>query len=193
MGKSVLPTVNLVRRSRSGQRGFTLSEMLLIIVIMGIIAAMGVSRLDWVHYRLNSEVRNSVSLLAYAQRLAVSLQHNVQVIVDPAVNALVVFEDANDDGVYSVSERRRQYPFDQGVVIARNGAADLPSPSVTVEYPTYTFYRDGSADNAGVIFLTTSKAALSGNLHDSRAIEIIRATGRAFWWNNSSGSWTRGQ
>lgn len=173
------------------EAGFSMFEMLTIVVIIGILAALAVPRLDWTAYRVNSETRNMVMQLAYAQRLAVSLQHNVLVTVDGTNRRLIVDEDKNDDGTYQSSERRRVVQLDDGVTFARNSVPDLPAPAPTNVLTVITYRRDGSASATGVLFMNSQRGANLGNNKHARALEVIRATGRAMWYSYSSGAWRR--
>jgi len=174
------------------RRGYSLGELLWVIVILSIIAGLALPRLDWVKLRVNSEQRNIAMQLTYAQRLAVSLQNNVQLTIDHANRRLLVDEDANNDGVFQSGERRRVIQLDDGINFERNGVADLPSPAPTNEITTIVYRRDGSADQAGVIFMNTTRGVNSGLNNDARAMEIIRATGRAITYKYLGGTWVKG-
>ena len=179
-------------RIRQAQRGFTLIEMLILVVMLSILASLALPRLDYNRYRVNADARNVMMTLAYAQRLAVSLQHNVQVTFDPVNRQVRTLEDANDDGNFTADERVRGFQLTEGVILDRNGAPNLPAPSPSNEVTQITFWRDGSANTAGVVYLNTTKGVAKGNNEDSRALEIIRSTGRASWWTYTGGSWRRG-
>lgn len=172
--------------------GYTLGELLWVIVILSIIAGLAIPRLDWMKYRVNSEQRNISMQLNYAQRLAVSLQHNVQVTLDRTNRRLVVDEDQDNDGTFSAGERRRVVILDDGVNFERNGVGDLPAPAPTNELTTIIYRRDGSADQSGVIFMNTNRGVTSGNNKDARALEVIRATGRADSYRYQGGTWVKG-
>jgi len=175
------------------RRGYSLGELLWVIVILGLITAMAVPRLDWMKYRLDSEHRNLSLQLAYAQRLAVTLQHNVQVTVDNTARRLIVDEDANNDGTFSSNERRRVVQLDDGINFSRAGAPALPAPSPNNELARIIYRRDGSADQSGVIFVNTNRGVAAGNHKDVRALVIIRATGRAVTARYRDGAWIMGQ
>jgi hypothetical protein len=121
----------------------------------------------------------------------VSLQHNVLVTVDVTNRHLVVDEDRNDDGTYQSSERRRVIQLDDGVIFGRNGVPDLPAPAPTNTLTTITYRRDGSASTSGVIFMNSRRGVNLGNNKHARALEVIRATGRAMWYSYVSGTWRR--
>ena len=174
------------------RRGYSIGELLWVIVILSILAAMAIPRLDWMKFRLGAESRNIALQMTYAQRLAVSLQHNVQVTVDHAAKRLVVDEDKNNDGVYGSNERRRVIQLEDGVNFERNGVAALPIPASPTELTRIIFRRDGTADQAGVIFLNTGRGIALGTNKDSRAIEITRAAGRGTTYSFISGTWVKG-
>lgn len=176
------------------RRGFSMGEMLVVVAILGIIAALAVPRLDWTRYRINSEVRNVSMQLGYSQRLAVSLQHNVLVTVDGVNRRLSVDEDKDNDDIFEpgAGERRRVVQLDLGLNFARNSAPDLPAPSPANELTSIIYRRDGSASTAGVIFMNTDRGVAAGNNQDARVLEITRASGRATWYSYTSGTWKRG-
>jgi len=179
-------------RRRSLPRGLTLTELLILIVMISIVAAVALPRLDYMRYRVNTDARNVVMTLSYAQRLAISLQHNVQVSFDADNREIRTLEDKNDDGAYSADERIRGFTLSEGVIFNRNGVPDLPAPAATNEITQITFWRDGSANTAGVVFLNSTRGVARSNHEDSRAIDITRAIGRATWWTYTGGSWRRG-
>jgi Tfp pilus assembly protein FimT len=166
--------------------------MLVVIVMIGILVAIAFPRLDSQKYRLDGDVRSVSMTLAYAQRLAVSLQHNVLVTIDKTNHQLRAHEDKNNDGAFTADERVRVLQLEQGVNFERNGAPDVPSPVPQVELLTFQFMRDGSTDVGGMIFMSTDKAVATGDLTHSRAVELIRATGRPTWYRFRGGVWVRG-
>ncbi len=189
---TAVPTTRTTVRPWNTRAGITLIEMLVVIVMIGILVAIAFPRLDSQRYRLDGDVRSVSMTLAYAQRLAVSLQHNVQVTVDKANHQLRAHEDKNNDGAYTADERVRVLQLEQGVNFERNGAPDVPSPVPQVELTAFQFMRDGSTDVGGMIFMSTDKAVAAGDLTHSRAVELIRATGRPTWYRFRGGVWVRG-
>jgi Tfp pilus assembly protein FimT len=173
------------------RRGYSIGELLWVIVILSIVAGLAIPRLDWMKYRVSGESRNISLQVTYAQRLAVSLQHNVQVTIDHAGRRLIVDEDKNNDGAFTSNERRRVIQLDDGVNFERNSAPDLPSPAPTTELYTIIYRRDGSSDQSGIIFMNTLRGVNMGNNNDARALEITRATGRASVYSYATGSWVK--
>lgn len=180
------------RMSVDNNRGYSLGELLWVIVIISIVAALAIPRLDWMKYRVNAEIRNVSLQLTYAQRLSVSLQHDVRVTLDHATRRLLVDEDRNNDGTYSSGERRRVVQLDDGVNFERNGVSALPAPLPSNELTTIIYRRDGSADQSGVVYLNTNRGVALSTNKDARALEVVRATGRAVTYSYVSGSWVKG-
>ena len=173
------------------RRGYSLGEMLWVIVILSIVSVLAVPRLDWTSLRIGSETRNLTLQLAYAQRLAVNLQHNVLVTIDRPNRKLLIHEDANNDGAYSSVERRRIVQLENGVNFERNGAPNLPSPGPTAELTSLLYRRDGTASPAGVIFVNSDRGMRVGSNTDARVVEVIRATGRGVWYRFKGGTWVK--
>src|SRR5688572_3853063 len=84
--------------------GITLTEMLIVVTMIGILAAITGSRLDWTRYRADSAARGLSAQLTAAQRTAVSLQNDVRVSV-PSSDRIRIHEDANNNGVEDSGER----------------------------------------------------------------------------------------
>ena len=59
--------------------------------------------------------------------------------------------------------------------------------------PALIFHRNGSASGIGGFYLTSTRAmASTGYSSDTRAVEIIRATGRTEWFRYTGTTWKRG-
>jgi len=183
---------------RNGRAGFTLIEILMVIVLIALVAAFGLPKLNWSGYRINGAVRGTTALIARAERLAVTDQYNVNVLFDVANNQIKVHEDANDDNAIETGERVRVYPLGEGVVFGRNGAPVRLYSSDKVSFtrtqnglPEIIFRRDGSASENGGFYITTTTAQKSSRPQDARSIEVIRATGRVEWYQYSGSSWIK--
>jgi Tfp pilus assembly protein FimT len=172
--------------------GFTLNELLLTIVILTVLVGLAWPRLDWTRYRLNAQVRAVQLLLSSAGRLAVTEQRDVRVTIDHKDRRAIVHVDLNNDGIFEAIERRRGVQLDDGVNFERMGAPDLPGPGAANELDAILFRRDGSVDRPGVVFLNTERARNRRSIHDVRALQIIRATGRAVAYRFTASGWQRG-
>jgi len=185
-------------RRRLNRAGFTMVEILMVIVLIALVAAFGIPKLNFSGYRINSAVRSVTSLIERAQRQAVTDQYNVNVLFDVTNNQIKIHEDANDDNAVQAGERVRVYPLGEGVVFGHNGAPIRLYSSDKVSFtrtqsgmPEIIFRRDGSASENGGFYITTTTAQKSSRPQDARSIEVIRATGRAEWYQYNGSSWIK--
>ena len=199
-GSPGVPGPTLVGGSR---RGFTLLELVLVVVTMGIVLTLALPRINVEGYKLNAAVRGITASLSYAQRLSVSLQHNVVVAFDSADNRIRIHEDNNNNGLIDAGERLSSLPLEDGVVFGRGSAAPLTYTTggtgtqtfnfagLQGAYPAITFRRDGSASENGGFYITTRRALAVNNPAWVRAAEVIRSSGRVIWYSDATGSWVQ--
>jgi len=173
-----------LRGDFTGRRGFSLVEMLLVVVILGILTGITAARLDWTRYRADSVSRGVMTQLAQAHRLAVSLQMDVRVTAEPG--RLIIHEDADNNGAVGASER----VVVEALEHERNGAGAVPAPDDPTELTTLVFRRDGSASRGGTLYLAS--ALDDPDCSYCRAVSISRATGRVVWYSLAGGAWRRG-
>lgn len=188
----------MIHRHRKSRAGFTLIEILMVIVLIALVAAFGIPKLNFSGYRISGAVRGATSLIARAQRTAVTDQNNVNVLFDVPNNQIKLHEDANNDNAIQGSERVRAYPLGEGIVFGRNGAPVRLYSTATVSFsrtqggmPEIIFRRDGSASENGGFYITTTTAQKSSRPQDARSIEVTRATGRAEWYQYNGSSWIK--
>lgn len=171
---------------RAGRAGFSLMELMVVIVMIGIMASMAVSRINVTKMKVNSEARNLASTLTYAQRLAISLQCDVRVAFDVATGRISILEDQNDNGIADAGERVRVVALENGVIFGRASAPALPGLGAgPVSFtrtlgglPAAIFHRDGSSAEAGGLYLTSARSVAASLANETRAIDITRATSR---------------
>ncbi len=188
----------MIRVKTVSRRGFTLAEVLITIVIIGIAAAFALPKLNWSAYRVNGAARAVTGLLGRAQRLAVTEQNNVNVLFDVANNALKIHEDANNDNVIQTTERVREYPLGEGIIFGNGSAPARVYTPMPISF-THTqngvleiiFRRDGSASENGGFYITTTTSQTSTRPQDARSIEVTRATGRADWYQYTGSTWVQ--
>lgn len=194
------------RRRPGAAAGFTMVEAMITIIIIGIVAAVGLPRIDFEGAKANSAMRTVTLTFAHAQREAVSLQMDVWVAVDTVNRTLRLHEDRNNDGIIQNGERVSNAPLDEGVMFRTSGATALPFGAAVCSFtrtqgglPAIVFHRDGTANESGGVYLTTAKAfaqnqaGMSRGAFKQRAVEIDQATGRAFWWTYANGTWVSGK
>ncbi|MDH4045124.1 MAG: prepilin-type N-terminal cleavage/methylation domain-containing protein [Gemmatimonadota bacterium] len=172
-----------------GTRGVSLVELLTVVVIIGVMVAIALPRIDVSRYRVNSAMQTAGLLLISAQQQAVTRQHDFVVGFDAPNGSIRVHQDANNDGKIDAGERVRNWPLGDNVVFGRGGAPAfaIGQPAVTFTQvreglPSVIFHRSGSASEYGGFYLTSRRSALGGLSRDARAIEVERATGRATWY-----------
>jgi prepilin-type N-terminal cleavage/methylation domain-containing protein len=183
------------------RRGFSLVEVLISVVIVGILLGFAMSAIDPLRSQMESAMLGLGTSLQGAQRESVARQHNVVVTFDAAANKVELHFDANNNGARDGGERIRVVPLEGQVTFGRAnapvrtfGAGPISFPPGAGGLPILTFRRDGSASIAGGLYVTSRKAA-AGSLKrtgDTRAIEVVRATGRVEWWRYDGTAWRRG-
>lgn len=186
-------------RVRASLGGFTLIEMLIVMVILGLVVAFAAPKIDMTRYRIESGMQGIGITMLAVERQAITQQHDVILLFDVPNNKITIHDDANNNGVIDPGERVRGVSLGDGVVFGRATAPARPMgpgpvtfTKVINGFPALVFHRDGSASEAGGFYLTSVRAATSGaHLEDSRAIELERATGRASWYRYGAPVWRR--
>jgi prepilin-type N-terminal cleavage/methylation domain-containing protein len=188
--------------SHDARHGFSLIELMMVIVLMGLVLGIALPRVNIEGARVNATIRSLTAAVSVAQRLAVTEQHNVIVAFDSASGRIRVHSDDNNNGVMDATERVTSTPLGEGVVFGRGAVPALTFTTgstggqtfnftrTSTGYPAVIFRRDGSASENGGFYLTTVKGSASGNPRWSRAAEIIRSSGRVLWYSYASGTWT---
>jgi len=186
---------------RRGSAGFTLVELLLVIVIMGILGAIALPRIDVAQFQVNSAVQAVSTTMVAAQREAITKQHDIILTFDAANRQIRLVWDSNSDGTIGANERTRVLTLDDRVVFGRGGAPERAFGDQPIDFddvvdglPALTFHRNGSASGVGGFYLTSrgAQAGDSSLKKHTRAVEIIRATGRTEWWRFNGSEWLRG-
>jgi prepilin-type N-terminal cleavage/methylation domain-containing protein len=200
VGSAKLPAPRRgVLGARASLDGFTLIEMLIVMVILGLVVAFAAPKIDMTRYRVESSMQGIGMTMLAAERQAITQQHDVILLFDVPNNKIRIHDDANNNGVIDAGERVRGVPLGDGIVFGRATAPARPMgpgpvtfTKVINGFPALVFHRDGSASEAGGFYLTSVRAATSGvHLEDSRSIELERATGRASWYKYGAPVWRR--
>lgn len=184
----------MVRRQEAG---FTMIELLIVVIIVAMIAAIAAPRINLTRYKIEGSLMGVNSLLFGAQRLAVTRQHDIIVLFDEANSMMYIHEDMNNNGDLDVGERKRGYPLGEQVKFGLGTATARPMGATAVTFtqinqglPSLVFHRTGSASEAKGIYITSLR---TGHPEDTRALEIERSTGRVSWYRfRPPNSWKRG-
>jgi prepilin-type N-terminal cleavage/methylation domain-containing protein len=184
----------MVRRQEAG---FTMIELLIVVMIVALIAAVAAPRINLTRYKIEGSLMGVNSILFGAQRLAVTRQHDIVILFSTTTNMIFVHEDANNNGVRDPGERQRGYPLGEQVQFGLGTATARPMGATAITFtqtsqglPALIFHRTGSASEAKGVYITSLR---TGHPEDTRALEIERSTGRVSWYRfRPPNSWKRG-
>jgi prepilin-type N-terminal cleavage/methylation domain-containing protein len=188
--------ISAPRNSRHPGAGFTLIEIMIVIVMVGALMAIGIPRVDFARYRADAAVQSLRAALMQAQRTALVRQFDVLVSIDTVHASLRLAEDANNDGIVQDSEHVRAYPMADQVVFfaAPVGLDGIAVPAVggsalgtLNSLPSITFHRDGAATSDLTLYI-------AGPAHPTRtyrAVRLTQSTGRTDWYrfNAAANAW----
>jgi prepilin-type N-terminal cleavage/methylation domain-containing protein len=179
------------------REGYTFVELLLVLIIIGIIAAFAYPKVNFTQFQVDAAARLIRMSLQNAQRLAVTRQYNVVVSFDQARNKVRVLEDNNNNSTVDAGERVTWGTLEDGAHYATpptgvNGgvAGSVVGTDVrTIDgMPSIIFRRDGAGNTDLEIYLT-SRRAIS---NDYRGITVVQSTGRTDWFKYIGNSWRPG-
>lgn len=188
----------LGRTGRTGNRGFSLAELLAVVVIIGVLTSIAYPAINSLRAHSEAAMTTIGTTLQAAQREAVARQHNVVVVFNTAAGRLQLIFDADNNGAQNGAERVRGVALERFVVFGRGaaparafGAGPL---NLDDSKTTLTFRRNGSASASGGMYLTTVRGAAGSSkwARDARAIEVVRSTGRIEWFRYNGEAWIRG-
>jgi Tfp pilus assembly protein FimT len=184
---------------RHWSRDFDGTELLVIMTAIGILALIAPPQVSYPNSKVDSAVQSLATTLYAAQREAVTRQHDIAISFDQAQRRALLLYDVNGNGVADPGERIRLVTLDDAVAFGRGiaparaiGAAAINFTHTVGGLPAVIFHRDGSASSGGGLYLTSNRAQATGAYaSDARAIELVRATGRAEWWRYTGDGWIR--
>lgn len=178
------------------RRGYTILELTVVLIMVSIIAAMAVPRLNYERYRADAAMRTVRTVLQGAERNAIMRQTNVVVGFDATNRQMVVVEDANNNCVYDTGERKTIRPLEDGAKFATpptgfTGAVSGPvngtNMCTMLGTQAIQFLRDGAASSDLEVYLTSSR----GSTTDFRLVRVVMATGRADGYRYNGTAWKR--
>ncbi len=160
--------VNMIKRFYS-KRGFTLLEMMAVVVIIGIMAAIGIPTFDSAikKVRFKSDANMILSGLRKARSQAISKRMQCGVKFDENSNVFSVFEDQDSP---------ENFTFDIGdssIVVDTLGRG-IQGMATTFTDNTIFFFPDGTASISG----TVTGMATWGENSAKVQISVLAATGR---------------
>jgi len=198
-----IPTGGATRR-REGRirlrRGFTLAEMMVVVVIAGMMITLALPRVDTTKWRADAIATIVRTTLQYAQRQAITRQHDMVVSFDTAGKRIRTFWDNNNSGTINNTERVTWRGLDVGVLFTDPNVKGISGTTINkpvtgsqvisvTDFPTVTFHRDGSVSTDAEIYI---KVAAHGPPW-YRAIRLTQATGRVDWYrlNATTSKWVQ--
>jgi prepilin-type N-terminal cleavage/methylation domain-containing protein len=180
--------------------GFTLAELMVVVVIAGMMVSLAIPRVDTTKYRADAIATIVRTSLQYAQRQAITRQHDMVVSFDTTGERIRTFWDINNSGAIDNTERVTWRGLDVGILFTDPAVKGVSGTVITKPvngtqiatvngYPTVTFHRDGSVSTDAEIYI---KVAAHGPPW-YRAIALTQSTGRVDWYrlNAATGKWVQ--
>lgn len=164
--------------------GFTMIEIVIVLVLMSVVAAMAIPKLNLSQFRADAAAQQVRSVFQTAQRTSLTRQYDVIVSVDTLQFGLRIAEDSSNDGIIQTGEWKFWRPTGEGNRFSTPpvgiGGGTVSAPVVgsqlrTVDgMPSVIFHRDGSSTSDAEIYVSSTYKGRT----DFRAITLTRATGR---------------
>lgn len=178
------------------RQGFTLLELTVVLIMVGLIAGMAVPRLNYERYRADAAMRTVRSILQGAQRNAIMRQTNVVVGFNMASGLMEIVEDADNDCTYDTGERITTRPLEDGAKFyvppvaygtPVSQAVTGPNMCTMRGLPAIQFLRDGATSTDIDAYLTSSR----GTTTDFRLVRVTMASGRTEAFRFDGTAWQR--
>ena len=148
-------------------RGFTMKEMMIVVVVIGLISALAVpSFLGYMpKLRVKSAARDIVSSMRLARSKAVSERRPYGVVFDLNSNSIISFADTDNPSGMS-------YSSSDSTTRADTLGADIKFSSCTYNNNCVIFSSTGSASTSGDLQLVTKDGSIL------MSINLLASTGR---------------
>lgn len=177
--------------------GFTMIELIVVLAVVGIIAGFAAPQFQAGRWRAQSGAQEVMMALGAAQRLAVLRQHDVAITFRIDDRVLEIHQDEDNDGTVDAGEDVRIVELPETIGFGLGPASPLAGdPSyATVTFiageddPRLVFHRNGSASEAGRVYVRPRFGSMSDDAGSSRALLVERATGEVRCFSFASGTW----
>ncbi len=186
------------RTIQGSRRGVTLIEMMIVVVLLSLVSAIALPRLNFAQFKSDDSVRAVRTTLQSAERLAITRQFDVIVSFDTVKQRMRICEDQNNNYQVDSGERVTYVPLDKGVKFAnppQGGVAGPTGASVVGTnvmsigtMPSVVFLRSGSASSYVEVYLTAN-----GNNGETewRGVQVTQSTGRTVWYRWLATLWNK--
>ncbi|MGQ0639913.1 MAG: pilus assembly FimT family protein [Gemmatimonadaceae bacterium] len=180
------------------RRGFTIIELAVVLIMVGIITGMAIPRLNYQRYRADAAARVTRAALQTSQRQAIMRQTNMLVVFWIAGRRMFIIEDANNNYNFDAGERLRVRPLEEGarfvVPTAQVPGTAMPSTAVSgpnlvtvFGLPSLAFLRDGASSSDANIYICSARC----DRDNQRALILTQSSGRTESWRYAGSSWRR--
>ncbi len=188
-------TGNVPTRSRGA---FTLVELLVVVAMLSIVAAMGLPRINTSRYKADAAAQLARTLLQNAQRDAITRQSNVILSFDTTTNRFRVVQDYNNNDTLNTTDRVVWRHIEEGARFAAPPMGRIGGGTLTTAYagsalrtvsslPGVIYRRDGSSSSDLELYVTMRREVLT----EYRAIAVSPSTGRVDVYRYSGTAWIR--
>ena len=186
------------RRQTKSRTGFSMIELLMVMVIISLTAAWALPKFSIARYRADAAGRLVRTQLSTAQRLAITRQSNVIVSFDATYNRVRVVQDNNNNETIDTGEQVSYRGLEEGAKFVTptwagpNGTT--PAGSVVgaglrtiSSLPSLIFHRDGSGSTDLEVYVTMRDAVKV----EYRCVTVTGSTGKTDLYKWNGVTWIR--
>jgi len=176
----------MFRRPVRRQAGYTVVELLIVVAIIGVLAALALPRFRVERLQVDTAARTLNMALMAAKTDAAARGHNVLVVFDTAAGSIRTVWDANNNERIDAGEHSRPAVLPEAVRFARGQAVpafgldvdQFPTLQHVNAQPMLVLQRNGAFDRAAVFYLSARAKRHDDAFGDTRMLRVDRATGR---------------